>query len=170
MLVGAGGDGRQVTRSGGGGGVGKRCTGWNGSSTYNYWTRGGGGGAGGYNGMGGQGGDGDYYYSDGFGTPTSTPGMPGQPGSSDGARGGNASQAGGGTGLRGTGSGAPLYGGGRPGISDASHAGLPGGTLRYLNGLAVIPGETLSVSVGGNGAMRIMWGGGRSYPYNAGDM
>lgn len=62
-----------------------------------------------------------------------------------------------------------------------------GGTLRYKNNIPVTPGEVLTISasdpsMGGytnysvgvasifGAGIRIMWGDGRSYPSNAGDV
>lgn len=82
-------------------------------------------------------------------------GANGSGGAAGGVAGGNGSQF--------AGSGA--YGGG---INNA------GGNLRWLNDITVTPGETLTISgtAGGGmvGAIRIMFGGGRSYPSNALDM
>lgn len=65
-----------------------------------------------------------------------------------------------------------LYGGGSAGNSEAP--GRRGGALAYKNNVAVTPGQTITVKVPGfvtdKGAVRIMWGGGRSYPSNAGDV
>jgi hypothetical protein len=58
-----------------------------------------------------------------------------------------------------------------------------GGGLRYRNNIAVVPGQQLTVTVGkggrpdntnggggrgGQGAVRVIWGDGRSFPFNAG--
>ena len=64
-------------------------------------------------------------------------------------------------------------GAGRPGTTISS--GETGGNLRYtIAPLSVTPGETLTVYVTGgsgySGGIRIMWGGGRSYPNNAKDV
>ena len=99
-----------------------------------------------------------------------------------------ASARGGGVGLKGEGaSGA----GGNPGnhgsippgdvARGAGRAGGPqysyAGNLRWKNDIGVTPGETLTVNVGYgysvaecDGGVRIIWGGGRSYPNNAGDV
>lgn len=65
------------------------------------------------------------------------------------------------------------YGGGNGG-QRLSRTPLRGGALAWVNNIAVSPGEKLLVTVasGGanNGCVRIMWGGGRSFPYNAQDV
>lgn len=59
-----------------------------------------------------------------------------------------------------------------------TYGSASGGSLRYKNNIPVTPGETLRVSMSGGsmggykitgsfGGVRIMWGGGRSYPSNA---
>lgn len=101
--------------------------------------------------------------------------------------------AGGGVGLLGMGTnGAGGYGGGRWYQGGPGGAGSPTGTvygggrpgrygytLSWANNIAVTPGETLTtayaetdlwVASDQGGATRIMWGGGRSYPSNAGNM
>ena len=151
----------------------------------------GGGGAGGYSGNGGAGGNSNLVPA-----PTSISGSPGQAGNGGGGGGGggrNKSVASGGAGGRGgavrlTGQGAngtagpvdtdggngstnlgsgSAYGGGAKGV-----AGAP---LRWMNDIPVTPGETLTVAqtvstTNYTTAARIMWGGGRSYPFNAIDM
>lgn len=72
------------------------------------------------------------------------------------------------------------YGGGKGGHYDNSvsnASGFKGGALAYKNSVAVSPGSSVTVRVtstattgGQNGAIRIMWGGSRSYPSNAADM
>jgi hypothetical protein len=70
-----------------------------------------------------------------------------------------------------------LYGGGGGGNQYNSAGGGGGGGLRYINNYAVTPGSTLTVIVGAggaapggkggagaNGAVRIIWGPGRSFP------
>lgn len=62
------------------------------------------------------------------------------------------------------------YGGGYGGIG-AGGQGTKGGSLAWKNNVSVTPGQVVSVAVSGpNGGARIMWGGSRSYPYNAGDV
>jgi hypothetical protein len=83
-----------------------------------------------------------------------------------------------GAGNGGDGSGAPglgLFGAG--GVYPAfSYSGQAGGGLGWANNIAVSPGDIIRVECPlgftgfGNGGGRIMWGGGRSYPSNAGDM
>ncbi len=152
-----------------------------------------GGGAGGYSGNGGNGGDGSYYntsLSGGSGSGGGGGGGAGYAGYGNGTvyqSGG----LGGGVGLLGIGSNGtggstnlspPASGGhgsnlGNP-IVGAGSLGSPGGNLRYRNRIPVLPGETLTITLSssvapnasgqGSGA-RIMWGGGRSYPSNAGN-
>ena len=169
-----------------------------------------GGGNGGVNGVGesaGGGGAGGYSGAGGAGANPGDPGGGGVGGAGGGGGGGVASPfyaggLGGGVGLNGVGvsgsggstggtdggpggdgsqlSGSGAYGAGRGAYSTFYSA--TGGNLRYLNGIAVTPGETLTLSVDGvpvgylgggpttAGAVRIMWGGSRSYPSNALDM
>lgn len=146
----------------------------------------GGPGAGGYS---GNGGDGAWWVPVSFSHRGETAGMGG------GGGGGGSSirwpdaeqpdnlSAGGGVGLYGQGaSGEPgLPGSGGTG---ATYGGcywnatpIRGGALAWKNSIAVTPGETLAISIGershsysGPGAVRIIWGGDRSFPYNAGDI
>lgn len=66
------------------------------------------------------------------------------------------------------------------GVSNA-YGSAYGGSLRYKNNIPVTPGETLNVAMSGAymggykisnsfGGLRIIWGGGRSYPSNAGEL
>lgn len=106
-----------------------------------------------------------------------------------GLRGTGSNGAGGVSGDGGRGSyntaGQPTPGGGTKGASSTSISisgnfpdaaktaaakGATGGNLRYLNDIAVTPGETLSLTVPSGGGLRILWGGGRSYPSNAADI
>lgn len=75
--------------------------------------------------------------------------------------------------------GVDAYGAGQS--RQASSNSLDGSHLRYTKtAIAVTPGENLTIRVKGRGntaaanicagAIRIMWGGGRSYPNNAGDL
>jgi hypothetical protein len=48
--------------------------------------------------------------------------------------------------------------------------GCGGGGLCWKNDYPVTAGQSIPIVVSGNGAIRIMWGGGRSYPNNAGDL
>ena len=171
-----------ITGDGGGlGGVGGSPAG-----TADPVREGGGGGAGGYTGAGGNGvgvnvasGAG----SGGGGSGGSAQFIPGT---------GYIGQGGGGVGLLGEGaSGASVtsvpgkggsggndgnayiggkYGGGRAGAGSGG-AGTRGGHLAWKNNVAVSPGQVITIVVGAdNGGVRIMWGGGRSYPNNAGDV
>lgn len=71
----------------------------------------------------------------------------------------------------------PTYGGGIAVVDYTSNSprdGVAGANLRYTNNISVTGGESVTISIPGSAnftsAVRIMWGGGRSYPYNAGDM
>jgi len=122
----------------------------------------GGGGAGGYIGAGGAG------VSNGDGEPGSGGG--GGAGGNGGGNAGNIGGGGGGTGLFGLGANgiggknarddasAPKQGGGGSGGSDATpiNGGFPGGGGGHSN--------TGAAGVGGNGAVRILWGDGRAFP------
>lgn len=162
----------------------------------------GGGGAGGYYGNGGSGGGmgatfggGAYDGQAGTAAATGSGGGGGGGGGSAGAGGGFVyGSDGGGVGLLGIGSdgagGAGASAALTPGTNGGSGSGgnygnggqnggtaYAGGSLRWTNDIAVLPGETLTIAIGtqiygggGNGACRILWGGGRSYPSNAGDV
>ncbi len=138
----------------------------------------GGGGAAGYAGNGGRGGRRGQSIA-----PTAGSGGGGGGGDSD----GSAPDRGGGVGLYGqaasgaaAGSNGPGGNGSPPGPfygvgADASYGGDGrGGALAWANDLACTPGVGVAVqAVSGNGtagAVRIIWGGGRSFPFNAGDM
>lgn len=134
----------------------------------------GGGGAGGYSGNGGTGGRSER---DAFGNISYFPGTAGQGG---GGAGGHPPDRGGSVGIYGLGIDSALRAGagGTPNDPGAGDAGdwKPGGNLRYRNGIAVAPGETLTVtldhwvrdnSVGLGAIVRILWGQGRSFPNNA---
>lgn len=149
-----------------------------------------GGGAGGYSGNGGNGGSvsGNGFNGSGGGgggagggTNNSSAGFAGGVG----LLGIGASGAGGTGGLSGGNGGdgsippgTDAYGAGASRLSGTTN--LVGCNLRYtITPIAVTPGETLSIEVMGRrgatatntgGAIRIMWGGGRSYPNNAGDL
>lgn len=80
----------------------------------------------------------------------------------------------GGDGISGSALGGDVYG---HGVSNA-YGSASGGSLRYKNNIPVTPGETLNVAMSGTsmggykisnslGGVRILWGGGRSYPSNA---
>ena len=170
VLCGNGASG-QTSMSGGGGGAGNECVGFNGINSYTYYSTGGGGGAGGYYGSGGAGGTGHYEYNDGFGSPTYTDATNGSSGTYDGGTGANGDTSnpttGAGTSLLGSGGSGTKYGGGLSGDSTSTAKdGKAGGTLYYPNTyITVTPGESLTVEhPGGNGAMRIIWGPGRIYP------
>lgn len=172
------------------GGVGGGNGGLPGNYTSEYFSSGGGGGAGGYTGDGGKGGNSATYtgvYGDaglsGSGgggggaagpkttTPSATSGPVGLLGA--GASGGPSSSATvDGKGFAGSNLGGILCGGAFPGAY--------GGNLRWLNDIAVTPGETLTINIylikatdttkGVNEGVRLLWGNdGRSYPSNAGD-
>ena len=165
-----------------GGGVGGGDGGLNGGSSDGL-AYGGAGGAGGYTGNGGNG---------AFANRTPIPGSyepnSGNAGSGGGGGGGGcvssgAGSNGGGVGVLGIGAngaaggghggdgsqypGSGSYGAGR----GSPGAEAPAGDLRWKNAIPVTPGETLTIkgeSHGSStGAVRIMWGGGRSYPSNA---
>ena len=164
--VGGGGAGG-YSGNGGGGGNNTSLNGVNG-------TGGGGGGGATYgNGYGGTGGGGVGLYgqgTNGLGSIYVTNASPGGGGGSGGSAGGNA--------IASAASNGGSYGGG--GGAYGSYGG-GGGGLGYKNNIAVIPGSLISVSVGsggsnggsssggngGSGAVRIIWGYGRSFPYNA---
>ena len=146
----------------------------------------GGGGAGGYTDNGGKGGDSVQAPA-----PTSYIGSYGSAGLGGGGGGGggrdSSGSAGAGGGVRLTGQGnngaygAPNYNGGdgssNIGSGSAYGGGLPGragANLRWLNDIPVTPGETLKIEILSasqfTSGVRIMWGGGRSFPSNAGDV
>ena len=144
-------------------------------------------------GSGGGGGGGAYWYSP-FPSESAAAGgggvgILGQGLSGSGGSGLNQSFAGGGGGSGGaagisvgtspfTGNSGGLYGGGgAPSSSGSGGSGGGGGGLRYINNLAVTPGSAYTVTVGaggaapaagggagGDGAVRIIWGAGRSFP------
>ena len=68
-----------------------------------------------------------------------------------------------------TGSNGGLYGGAQGDMRTGAAYGRRGrgGANAWKNNIAVYPGEVLQVFVAGNGGVRIMWGGERSYPSNA---
>lgn len=145
-----------------------------GGTDYDY----GGGGAAGYAGNGGRGGRSGQNID-----PTAGSGGGGGGGGSDGSVPGD----GGGVGLYGqaasgaaAGSNGPGGDGSPPGpfygVGTGASSGGDGrgGALAWANDLACTPGVGVAVqAVSGNGtagAVRIIWGGGRSFPFNAGDM
>lgn len=171
-----------------GGGVGGGNGGLNGGSSDSA-ARGGSGGAGGYTGNGGNGAfalrtpiPGNYEAQAGN---AGNGGGGGGGGCATNGRGGNGGGTGvlgignngtagpAGTGAGGNGSqyaGSGAYG---AGIGQAGYE-ADAGDLRWKNAIPVTPGETLTIrgeAYGASkGAVRIMWGGGRSYPSNALDM
>jgi hypothetical protein len=131
----------------------------------------GGGGAGGYMGNGGNGGNAGNAYG-GYGN--GTVGQNGSGGGGGGAGGsGYGSNGGGGVGLLGQGSngagGAAGTSGGGGGGSGGSSGGSSGGGL-YGGGAGSYGNGGPIASIVGTGAVRIMWGGDRSYPLNAADI
>lgn len=155
----------------------------------------GGGGAGGYSGNGGNGG---AYTVSGDGSWTGAPGTAGSGGGGGG--GASASRVkqpvfggqpasykytpsgyGGGVGISGSGidGGGGSVGnyadgsGGSPdpinGLMGQGSPGQRGGALSWLGTLAVTPGQVLTINAAG-GRVRIVWGPGRSYPNNAGNI
>lgn len=174
--------------NGGLGGVG------GGNGSFPFGGGGGGGGCGGYDGDGGSGGGGGNT-----GTPP-TNGTHAAANSGGGAGGAGSlsgvGTAGGGTGIKGKGSSglggdpgggagsggtaggdgpsAGKYGGGKAGSSGTPGvSGQAGANLRYANDIAVVPGQVVTIAVSqanwSSGA-RIIHGGNRSYPNNAGDL
>lgn len=170
------------------------------SGDISYGVMSGGGGAGGYSGNGGNGGASGYAGLSGSGGGGGggasrgggdTAGLRGYPGGGVGLLGIGSSGAGGTYAFTdGGGRSAGLGGGGSGGgvgnlpygtSSGAVAGGLYGGgssmsngaPLRYINDVTVIPGESLQLQMEPNiskPGLRIMWGGGRSFPSNAGDM
>lgn len=136
------------------------------------------------NGVSGGGGAGGYTQAGGNGSTSTNGGSFGSGGGvgiyggTVGGEGGrqNAGGAGGSGGTAGTMSVGGLYGGGGPsGPNSSGHAG-GGGGLAYGNNISVTPGNTYNLKVGlggvsglgGNGAVRIIWGGPSvSFPSNA---
>ena len=159
---------------------------------------GGGGGAGGYGGGGGLGNSGNAGVgtNGGAGSGGSAGGGGGGPQYQPGGAGGGVGLKGQGTSGAATsvfgdngnpGSGGAIgsyttaggkYGGGKGGAGAPSagypgNAGQAGANLRYANNVAVTPGQSVTVAVSNTNWLsgcRIMWGGGRSYPSNAGDL
>ena len=108
--------------------------------------------------VGGQG----YFGFGGGGVGLLGEGASGAPATSSGGNGGSGGQ----TSVSAAGG---KYGGGR--VVGNGSVGERGGSLAYKNNVAVTPGATVVVKVAPTvGGVRIMWGGSRSYPYNAGDM
>lgn len=86
--------------------------------------------------------------------------LPAQPGSGGGGGGGGSVQGGGGVGLLGVGESGSVGGGGGSGGASVTPGILDGGDY----------GGGGVLGLGAPGAVRIIWGGGRSYPNNAGDV
>jgi len=132
----------------------------------------GGGGAAGYAGNGGRGGRNGQGIA-----PTAGAGGGGGGGDSD----GTSPSSGGGVGLYGQGASgaAGYYSGGADGSPPAPFFGVGlgaafggdgrGGALAWANDIACTPGVGVAVQAINGGAVRIIWGGGRSFPFNAGD-
>ena len=145
VAVGGGGVGNDASNGGGAGGAG--------GSTY----EGGGGGAGGYSADGGDGGGGNG---------TQHPNDSGLAGRGDNGSGGSGGGGGYGGGYRGGGVG--LQGEGSSGLGCGNYSGVQcfgggtpgsGGTTNMYGG-----GGSGAGAVGGSGAVRIIWGAGRSFP------
>lgn len=138
-------------------------------------------------GGGGGGGGGGYYGgsgAQGYGGYGGGVGLLGQGANGAGGSAGNTSVRDGGGGGAGSPPASIAYG---AGFLHGTVGSVPGGNLRYRNNIPVTPGETLTVQMVGNytfvdgnsynvydgtsrGGIRIMWGDGRSYPSNAGDV
>lgn len=179
-------NGSRVGDGGGDGGSTEYGSKVNGSTGDYYQV--GGPGAGGYSGAGGNGGshtDVSFFYR----APTAGAGGGGgggEPHVQFSGGGTSSTSVGGGVGLLGQGSSGGTGASGQPGSggSGATYGGcywdstpVRGGALSWRNSIPVTPGEVLTISIGarssansGPGAIRILWGGGRSFPSNAGDM
>ena len=162
------GEGGSTTAGGGFTGDGGGAGGNGGADIFGsgWYSGGGGGGAGGYSGNGGRGGNASNTGSTGSGG-----GGGGGGGGGDGFQTQTAGGSGGGTGVLGIGvNGAGGVGGGT-GVGD----GLPGGQgSPDGSGDAMLYGAGDGSDVNGGrygatGAVRIIWGSGRSFPNNAGD-
>jgi PKD repeat protein len=168
-------NGSGQVQSGGGEGGDSAPGGGSGSASSAYWggniNGGNGGGIGLYNiGSNGSGGTAGFN-----GTPwTNAVGGAGTNGGGGGGggHGPNGSNVGS-SGGAGSGGSGGTYGGGS-GLGFGGGAGGGGGAKSYVNDLAVTPGQSLTVTVGaagdagaGVGAVRIIWGTGRSFPNNA---
>lgn len=125
-----------------------------GGSSASYSSGGGGGGAGGYTGAGGN----------GQGSSSGTAGA-------GGAGGGGGRECGaGGVGLKGQGSNGTFSSGSPGGGGSGGSAGSGKNGGNYGGGGAGGRNGSTDGGVGGKGAVRILWGGGRSYPNNAADV
>ena len=149
------------------GGAGGTSAGGTGGGGSGGGKNGGGGGAGGYTSAGGNGGTGIYVFYGGGGVGIF--GGTGAGGGGGGAYTGGAGASGGTSPVGYSGSG--LYGGGQGNACGSISRGGGGGGLRYsTNSIAVTPGTGYTVVVGagggsaGRGAVRIIWGTGRTYP------
>lgn len=145
------------------------ANGGSGGSSYQN-KGGGGGGAAGYLSNGGNGGNastaGGYTSSGGYG------GGVGLFGGSAGGTGGQAGSASdGNNGTPGSGGVGQSYGGGGGGAAGGGGNGgdgYGGGGLGWKNNIKVRSGQLIQIGVGGtNGAVRVIWGPGRSFPSNA---
>jgi hypothetical protein len=194
-VLGGAGAGSPGTYVGTGGGNGGNTGTYSANQSGGYWAGPGGGGAGGYSGAGGNGGNGagngvtaghsrggggggtGLYGigANGAGYNSGTGGAGGGGYGGIGTTQGNVGSGGSG-GANGNGMHGAAYGGGA-GWLTTSGAGCGGG-LGWKNSIAVSPGTPYSGSVGtgasvtnsgthGVGAVRIMWGSGRSFPSNA---
>lgn len=147
----------------GNGGSGTGGCGGNGENGAAGWGAGGGGGVG-LKGEGASGANASGAYPGDFG---GTNGRGGG-GGSGGANGNTRST---GSSIGGTGG---SYGGGTGGSGSMTlGTGKKGGALAWKNSVAVYPGQLLTLSFGGGGGgggVRFVWGPGRSYPSNAGDV
>jgi hypothetical protein len=124
-------------------------------------------------GGGGGGGGGDLHNGSGGGSPDPRNGggvgLLGAGSNGTAGTNGDPTAVAGGSGSGGSGS---TYGGG--GIPGSYSGNGRGGALSYKNSVAVTPGQSVTITIPAtamaNGAVRIMYGGGRSYPSTAGDM
>lgn len=127
---------------------------YSGGSSASYSFGGGGGGAGGYTGAGGN----------GQGSGSGTAGGGGAGG------GGGREYGGGGVALRGQGPNGTYSSGSPGGGGSGGSAGIGKNGGNYGGGGAGGRNGSTDGGVGGKGAVRILWGGGRSYPNNAADL
>lgn len=193
-VKGGGGTSAGGTYTGDGGGNGG-TTGTYSANDSGYWAGPGGGGAGGYAGNGGAGGNGSgdgatQGHSRGGGG--GGVGLYGQGASGSGSASGSGGGGGGGYGgvvdsqgavgnggsggAAGSSSSGGAYGGGAGWLTTNGAGG--GGGLGYKNNISTTPGNSYTVTVGtggsvtnsgthGSGAVRIIWGAGRSFPSSA---
>ena len=165
---GNGGGGGAAGYAGGGGAGGDAYFGGGGPSNWNGKAGSGGGGGGGTCGIPPS----SKYGGGGGGVGLLGLGASGPGGVYTGAFGGSGGSGGGGGFELGGGS----YGGSRPSREDNLYYRGYGGSLAYANNVAVAPGQVITLVCtasglinDGAGAIRILWGGGRSYPSNAGN-